>query len=297
MHVMHIWLVGNRRVIQGAIYERSPRLDKSGGTRRIPVLNIPRIEGLEDRKLLYATLGGSFAFGSRITYSFAPDGTNIGGIPSALFSTMAAGGSPSPTGKGPSRRPPPPGRPSPTSTSSRSPTTARPSARRATSRGTPGSATSASAGRPSARAPWPPASCPRPSTAARWPATSSSTPPSLAGQRRLRPGDGRHPRVRPRPGPGPLGDLHRRHVRLLHGHEAGADLRRHRRHPGGLRRPSARRLRRGHGQRQLRQRQQHHAAAQRQRPGGHPRRWTSSTTSIPTTSSSPRRPTPAARSR
>lgn len=52
----------------------------------------PTIEGLEDRKLLYATLGGSFAYGSRITYSFAPDGTNIGGIPSALYSTMAAKG-------------------------------------------------------------------------------------------------------------------------------------------------------------------------------------------------------------
>ncbi len=52
----------------------------------------PAIEGLEDRKLLYATLGGSFAYASRITYSFAPDGTNIGGNPSALFSTMAAKG-------------------------------------------------------------------------------------------------------------------------------------------------------------------------------------------------------------
>ena len=52
----------------------------------------PTIEGLEDRKLLYATLGGSFAFASRITYSFAPDGTNIGGIPSALFSSMTAKG-------------------------------------------------------------------------------------------------------------------------------------------------------------------------------------------------------------
>lgn len=52
----------------------------------------PTIEGLEDRKLLYATLGGNFAFGSRITYSFVPDGTSIGGLPSALFSTMAAKG-------------------------------------------------------------------------------------------------------------------------------------------------------------------------------------------------------------
>jgi predicted Zn-dependent protease len=52
----------------------------------------PRADGLEDRKLLYATLGGHFAFGSRITYSFVPDGTNIGGAPSALYSSMAAKG-------------------------------------------------------------------------------------------------------------------------------------------------------------------------------------------------------------
>lgn len=52
----------------------------------------PQMEGLEDRKLLYSTLGASFAFGSRITYSFAPDGTNIGGDSSALFSTMAGKG-------------------------------------------------------------------------------------------------------------------------------------------------------------------------------------------------------------
>jgi hypothetical protein len=48
----------------------------------------PGLEGLEDRKLLYATLGGSWAFGSRITYSFAPDGTSVGGVPSNLYSTL-----------------------------------------------------------------------------------------------------------------------------------------------------------------------------------------------------------------
>lgn len=52
----------------------------------------PAMEGLEDRKLLYATLGGSFAYGSRITYSLVPDGTNIGGTPSALYSSMASKG-------------------------------------------------------------------------------------------------------------------------------------------------------------------------------------------------------------
>ncbi len=49
----------------------------------------PRIEGLEDRKLLYATLGASWTYGSRITYSFAPDGTNIGGAASVLNQAMA----------------------------------------------------------------------------------------------------------------------------------------------------------------------------------------------------------------
>ena len=49
----------------------------------------PLLESLEDRKLLYATLGASFDFGSRITYSFVPDGTSIGGAPSALFQAMA----------------------------------------------------------------------------------------------------------------------------------------------------------------------------------------------------------------
>lgn len=50
----------------------------------------PSIEGLEDRFLLYAAIGGKFAFGSRITYSFVPDGTNLGGPTSNLFSSMDA---------------------------------------------------------------------------------------------------------------------------------------------------------------------------------------------------------------
>jgi hypothetical protein len=50
----------------------------------------PRVEALEDRKLLYATLGGNWVYGSRITYSFAPDGTNIGGASSNLNQAMAS---------------------------------------------------------------------------------------------------------------------------------------------------------------------------------------------------------------
>jgi hypothetical protein len=48
----------------------------------------PELEGLEDRKLLYATTGGAWQYASRITYSFAPDGTNIGGYSSNLYQTM-----------------------------------------------------------------------------------------------------------------------------------------------------------------------------------------------------------------
>jgi hypothetical protein len=50
----------------------------------------PRGEGLEDRQLLYATLGGQWALPARVTYSFAPDGADIGGVPNALGARMAS---------------------------------------------------------------------------------------------------------------------------------------------------------------------------------------------------------------
>ena len=50
----------------------------------------PILEGLEDRMLLYATSGGSWTFPSRITFSFAPDGTSVGGVSSNLFATLNA---------------------------------------------------------------------------------------------------------------------------------------------------------------------------------------------------------------
>jgi hypothetical protein len=40
--------------------------------------------------LLYSTLGGQWTYGSRITYSFMPDGTNVAGASSSLFSTLNA---------------------------------------------------------------------------------------------------------------------------------------------------------------------------------------------------------------
>jgi hypothetical protein len=50
----------------------------------------PAMEGLEDRLLMYATLGANWAYGSRITYSFVPDGTSVGGSPSTLYQSMTA---------------------------------------------------------------------------------------------------------------------------------------------------------------------------------------------------------------
>src|SRR4051794_9244861 len=50
----------------------------------------PVLERLEDRKLLYATTGGMWRKPGRITYSFVPDGTSIGGIPSNLQATFNA---------------------------------------------------------------------------------------------------------------------------------------------------------------------------------------------------------------
>jgi Matrixin len=48
----------------------------------------PILEALEARMLLYAANGDDFKFGSRITWSIIPDGTNLAGIASNLVSTM-----------------------------------------------------------------------------------------------------------------------------------------------------------------------------------------------------------------
>ena len=48
----------------------------------------PAPEHLESRLLLYSTLGDMWTYDSRITYSFMPDGTSVGGTPSALFQTL-----------------------------------------------------------------------------------------------------------------------------------------------------------------------------------------------------------------
>ena len=57
---------------------------KSSRTRAVR----PVVEGLEDRMLLYAVTGDHFVYGSRITWSIVPDGTNLGGVTSNLVSTL-----------------------------------------------------------------------------------------------------------------------------------------------------------------------------------------------------------------
>lgn len=44
----------------------------------------PSLDGLEDRMLLYATIGAKWMNSIRVTYSIVADGTSIGGIPSNL---------------------------------------------------------------------------------------------------------------------------------------------------------------------------------------------------------------------
>lgn len=48
----------------------------------------PLVEGLEDRLLLFATSGDFWVNPARVTFSFMPDGTSIGGVSSSLFSTL-----------------------------------------------------------------------------------------------------------------------------------------------------------------------------------------------------------------
>lgn len=50
----------------------------------------PSLDGLEDRMLLYSTIGGGWIYPVRITYSIVADGTSIGGIPSNLRQTLGA---------------------------------------------------------------------------------------------------------------------------------------------------------------------------------------------------------------
>ncbi len=50
----------------------------------------PVLEGLEERIVLFTTNGGVWTYPIRITYSFVPDGTNLGGVSSNMFATLNA---------------------------------------------------------------------------------------------------------------------------------------------------------------------------------------------------------------
>jgi hypothetical protein len=66
------------------------RRHRSGtaGSRKRAIAPSPEV--LEGRLLLYSKLGDQFVYSSRITYSFMPDGTSVGGVPSSLFATLNA---------------------------------------------------------------------------------------------------------------------------------------------------------------------------------------------------------------
>ena len=68
----------------------SHRFDRNAGVGRRSNTAKPVVESLESKLLLYSTLGANWTFGSRITYSFVPDGTNVGGFSSNLYSTLNA---------------------------------------------------------------------------------------------------------------------------------------------------------------------------------------------------------------
>jgi hypothetical protein len=63
---------------------------RTSNQRKTPCGMRPQLEGLETRLLLYSTLGDQWTYSSRITYSFMPDGTSVGGASSTLFQTLNA---------------------------------------------------------------------------------------------------------------------------------------------------------------------------------------------------------------
>jgi hypothetical protein len=64
--------------------------DRSRKHMRDHHVRILNMDNLEDRILLYSAYGDQWTYDSRITYSFMPDGTSIGGISSGLFQTLNA---------------------------------------------------------------------------------------------------------------------------------------------------------------------------------------------------------------
>src|SRR3954471_7722088 len=58
--------------------------------RRNRVKAQPTLEALEDRRVLSTLNGGHWYYPVRVTYSFMPDGTSVGGVASTLFQTLNA---------------------------------------------------------------------------------------------------------------------------------------------------------------------------------------------------------------
>lgn len=67
----------------------SRRPAKQPATRPSPRRLRPAPEGLEPKLLMHSNRGGDWEYGNRITYSFVPDGTSIGGVPSVLSQVLA----------------------------------------------------------------------------------------------------------------------------------------------------------------------------------------------------------------
>ena len=208
-------------------------------------------------------------FGSRITYSFVPDGTNIGGDSSALFSSMAAKGITAAQWQGAIE-----------SAAATWEAAANINLVLVPDDGSAFGVGGGPAGRLAIRR------HPHRRRLARLGDAGHLLPaparkrrharrrhrlqrqPALVDRQLLRRPDRRHPRVGPRPGPGPLGVLHGRHVRHVQRREANSGGRRHLGHPGRLARATARLLRDElRGGRLLQPGSRPHLAAQLQRPG------------------------------
>src|SRR5688500_3493916 len=74
--------LATRRDRGSRVTNKLSRMEPSANQRRLTV------EGLEPRLLLYSVSGGVWPHPELVTVSFMPDGTDAGGIPTNLFSTM-----------------------------------------------------------------------------------------------------------------------------------------------------------------------------------------------------------------
>ena len=178
------------------------------------------------RLLLYSTLGDQWTYSDRITYSLMPDGTNVGGVPSALFQTLNASSRRQP-GSSRSKRPRRSGRTSPMSIWQWFPMAASRSGPPAISKMTRDLETSASVQCRSARRYLRSHSASPRQRRHRCRRHPSQLQRQLANQLELRPDDGRGSRVWPCIGLGESTCIDGRDVRHLQRNQAGTGERRH----------------------------------------------------------------------